>query len=80
MSGSAFLRYAYLDEKSHLEKMFTFAQKINASIDTVNELVEFLKQVPAQTIANETSQASYDLTLIFDWAPVIERECLQCDK
>lgn len=72
LSGSAFLRYSYLDEKSHLKKMYDFAQKINGSVEHIHELIEFLEHVPAETIVNYTSQASFDRTLIFDWAPVIE--------
>lgn len=76
LSGSAFLRYAYLDKKSHLKKMLTFAQKINSSIEHVNDLIEFLKHVPSQAIVNETSQASHGMTLKFDWAPILESESL----
>lgn len=74
LSGSAFLRYSYLDEKSHLKKMYNFAQKSNSSIKHMHELVDFLENVPSQQIVESLSQASYDRTLIFDWAPIIESE------
>lgn len=74
LSGTAFLRYAYLDEKSHYKKMLAFARKENKSIEHMNELIEFLKQVPAQKFVDETSQKSFGMTLIFDWAPVLESE------
>lgn len=74
MSGTAFLRYAYLDEKSHWKKMLEFGQKFNKSIQHTHELVNFLEHVSVHDIVNLTSQTSFDKTLVFDWAPVIESE------
>lgn len=72
LSGSAFLFYSYLDENNQLQKMFDFAHKFNASIQHKRDLVRFLQQVPADAIVNLTSQTTFDRTLTFDWAPVIE--------
>lgn len=72
LSGSAFLRYAYLDEKSHTKKMYDFARKTNASIQNMEQLIDFLEHVPSQQIVDLLSQQTFDRTLIFDWAPVIE--------
>lgn len=75
LSGSGFLRYAYLDERNHSKKMLAFAQKTNSTIRNLHELIDFLKLVPTSAIVNSTSQLSVDRTLIFDWAPVLESEC-----
>ncbi|XP_031622635.1 venom carboxylesterase-6-like isoform X2 [Contarinia nasturtii] len=72
LSGSAFLFYSYLDESSQLQKMFDFAHKFNTSIHHKRDLVHFLEHVPADAIVNLTSQTTFDRTLTFDWAPVIE--------
>lgn len=75
LSGSAFQRYTYLDERNHLKKMFAFAQKTNKTISHVHKLIDFLKQVPVSAIVNGVSQISLDRTLIFDWGPVLESKC-----
>lgn len=72
LSGTAFLRYSYLDTNTHLDKMYEFADNANASVQNFNELKRSLKQVPADTIVRLLSQTSFDRTLTFDWAPMIE--------
>ncbi|XP_031637146.1 venom carboxylesterase-6-like [Contarinia nasturtii] len=74
LSGSAFLFHSYLDESSHLKKMYDFAHKFNASIQNMSELVDFVEHVPAKKIVNLTSQSTFDRTLTSDWAPVIEQK------
>lgn len=56
--------------------MYDFADKANASVRNFKELTAFLELVSAETIVNLTSQTSFDRTLIFDYAPVIESECI----
>lgn len=75
LSGSAFLRYTYLDERNHFKKMLAFAQKTNNTISHLHELIDFLKQVPAPAIVNGVSQMLVNRTLILDWAPVLESAC-----
>lgn len=54
--------------------MYNFAKKSNSSIQHMHELVDFLENVPTQQIVDSLSQATFDRTLIFDWAPIIESE------
>lgn len=54
--------------------MYEFAGKANATVNNSKELIAFLQQVPVEIIVNLTSQTSFDRTLIFDWAPIIESE------
>lgn len=56
--------------------MYDFADKAKASVRNFQELTAFLETVPAETIVNLTSQTSFDRTLLFDYAPVIESECI----
>lgn len=52
--------------------MLEFARNFNTSIQHMHELVNFLEHVSTHDIVNLTSQTTFDRTLIFDWAPVIE--------
>lgn len=72
MSGAAFLFYSYLDKNNQTERMFAFAEQLNASVMDFEELTKFLQTVEAEAIVEFTSQKSVDRTLVFDWAPVIE--------
>lgn len=72
MSGSAFLYYSYLDKNNHLDRMYEFARGQNSTANNVDDLIEFLKNVPAESIVENLSQREFNRTLQFDFAPVIE--------
>lgn len=74
ISGTAFLFYSYLDSDNHLNRMYKFANQINATINDLDELKRFLQTVDASKIIEFTSQTTFDDTLTFFWAPVIERK------
>lgn len=80
MSGSAFSYYALSDSNNRTDLIVEVAKSQNVTIETTEELIDYLQTVDADHILTHTSRDitsllnSNEITTNVDWQPCIERE------